>query len=103
MGVPWKDTVAVGGLLGTRMVLNEFIAYARFGAIEATLDPRTLHDRHLRPAAASRTSARSASRSAASARSPPSGRSDLARFGLRAMLAGTLATFLTACIAGMLL
>ena len=41
MGVPWKDAVAIGDLLGTRMVLNELIAYSRLGAMKATLDPRT--------------------------------------------------------------
>ena len=53
--------------------------------------------------AASPTSARSASRSAASARWRPNRRHDLARLGLRAMLAGTLANFMTATIAGFLL
>ncbi len=48
MGVPWKDAFAVGDLLGTRMVLNELIAYSRLGAIKDTLDPAHLHDRHLR-------------------------------------------------------
>src|SRR4029453_4570858 len=41
MGVPWKDAFAIGDLLGTRMVLNELIAYSRLGALKATLDPRT--------------------------------------------------------------
>src|SRR5207245_1748009 len=39
MGVPWHDSGTIGGLLGTRMVLNEFIAYAQLGPMKATLDP----------------------------------------------------------------
>ena len=72
MGVPWKDAFAIGDLLGTRMVLNELIAYSRLGAIKATLDPRSFTIATY-ACAASPTSARSASRSAASARSRPSG------------------------------
>src|SRR6266702_4742681 len=39
MGVPWHDSGTIGGLLGTRMVLNEFIAYAQLGPLKASLDP----------------------------------------------------------------
>src|SRR5439155_7429263 len=41
MGVPWKDAPVIGNLLGTRMALNEFVAYARLGAMQATLDPKS--------------------------------------------------------------
>ena len=66
------------------------------------LDPRSASSSRLRAAAASRTSPASASRSAASAAWPPSAGTRSPRFGLRAMIAGTLANFMTACIAGML-
>src|SRR2546429_3597163 len=39
MGVPWHDSGTIGGLLGTRMVLNEFLAYAQLGPMRAHLDP----------------------------------------------------------------
>src|SRR5881296_3280728 len=39
MGVPWHDSGTIGSLLGTRMVLNEFIAYAQLGPMKAALDP----------------------------------------------------------------
>src|SRR5207244_960690 len=39
MGVPWHDSGTIGGLLGTRMVLNEFIAYAQLGPMKGQLDP----------------------------------------------------------------
>src|SRR5205807_7726625 len=39
MGVPWHDAGTIGGLLGTRMVLNEFIAYAQLAPLRRQLDP----------------------------------------------------------------
>ena len=41
MGVPWRDAPTIGNLLGTRMVLNEFIAYSQLGPMKATLDPKS--------------------------------------------------------------
>ena len=43
MGVPWVDTATIGGLLGTRMVLNEFVAFAKLGqpGVGSSLDPRS--------------------------------------------------------------
>ena len=41
MGVPWRDAPVVGNLLGTRMALNEFVAYSKLGGLKGTLDPRS--------------------------------------------------------------
>src|SRR5215217_7152666 len=41
MGVPWRDAPAVGNLLGTRMALNEFVAYSQLGPLKASLDPKS--------------------------------------------------------------
>ena len=41
LGVPWKDAATIGNLLGTRMVLNEFVAFAQLGTLKDTLDPRS--------------------------------------------------------------
>src|SRR5207237_8442517 len=41
MGVPWRDAPVIGNLLGTRMVLNEFVAYSQLGPMKATLDPKS--------------------------------------------------------------
>jgi len=92
----------VGNLLGTRMVLNEFIAFAQLGGLKESLDPRSV------------TIATFALCGFANFASigmqiggigslAPTRRSDLARLGLRAMLAGTLANFVTAIIVGFLL
>jgi hypothetical protein len=69
MGVPWRDAPVIGNLLGTRMALNEFVAYARLGAMQSAIDPKSFTIATF-ALCGSPTSARSASRSAASARSP---------------------------------
>jgi CNT family concentrative nucleoside transporter len=102
MGVPWKDASTIGNLLGTRMVLNEFVSYSMLGPMKATLDPKSF------------TIATFALCGFANFGSigiqlggigplAPNRRQDLARLGMRAMLAGTLANFMTATIAGFLL
>ena len=41
MGVPWRDAPTIGNLLGTRMALNEFVAYSQLGPLKASLDPKS--------------------------------------------------------------
>ena len=48
MGVPWRDAPAIGNLLGTRMALNEFVAYSQLGPMKADARPAVVHDRHVR-------------------------------------------------------
>ncbi|HEX8616750.1 MAG TPA: nucleoside transporter C-terminal domain-containing protein [Thermoanaerobaculia bacterium] len=104
MGVVWKDAVTVGNLLGTRMVLNEFVAFAKLGepAIRNSLDPRSLVITTYALCGFANF-ASIAIQIGGIGSLAPSRRGDLARLGLRAMLAGTLANFLTATIAGVLL
>jgi CNT family concentrative nucleoside transporter len=106
MGVAWKDTLTVGNLLGTRMVLNEFVAFARLGEIIKTtpqaLDPRSFVITTYALCGFANFSS-IAIQIGGIGSLAPTRRGDLARLGLRAMLAGTLANFLTATIAGMLL
>jgi CNT family concentrative nucleoside transporter len=66
LGVPWRDRVDDRNLLGTRMVLNEFVAYSQLGPLKEMLDPKSFTDRRRSRCAGSPTSARSAFRSAAS-------------------------------------
>jgi CNT family concentrative nucleoside transporter len=103
MGVSWKDTLEVGNLLGTRMVLNEFVAFLNLGKIpEGVLDPRSkIIATYALCGFANFSSI--AIQIGGIGSLAPSRRGDLARLGLRAMIAGTLANFLTATIAGMLL
>ncbi|HEX8252000.1 MAG TPA: nucleoside transporter C-terminal domain-containing protein [Thermoanaerobaculia bacterium] len=104
MGVVWKDAVTVGNLLGTRMVLNEFVAFAKLGepAIRNSLDPRSLVITTYALCGFANFSS-IAIQIGGIGSLVPTRRGDLARLGLRAMLAGTLANFLTATIAGVLL
>ncbi len=102
MGVPWKDAFAIGDLLGTRMVLNELIAYSRLGVLKATLDPRSFTIATYALCGFANFSSIGIQIGGIGALAPER-RSDLARLGLRALLAGTFANFLTACIAGVLL
>ena len=104
MGVAWKDSLTVGNLLGTRMVLNEFVAFAKLGepGIGSSLAPRSFVITTYALCGFANFSS-IAIQIGGIGSLAPSRRGDLARLGLRAMLAGTLANFLTATIAGMLL
>jgi concentrative nucleoside transporter, CNT family len=101
LGVSWKDSAAIGNLLGTRLVLNEFIAFIDLGTIKNQLDPRsfTIATYALCGFANFSSIAMQVGGIGALA---PSRRSDLARLGMRAVAAGTMANFMSACIAGML-
>jgi CNT family concentrative nucleoside transporter len=104
MGVSWKDSLTVGNLLGTRMVLNEFVAFARLGTpgVGSSLDPRSFIITTYALCGFANFSS-IAIQIGGIGSLAPTRRGDLARLGLRAMFAGTLANFLTATIAGMLL
>jgi CNT family concentrative nucleoside transporter len=102
MGVPWHDSGTVGGLLGTRMVLNEFIAYAQLGPMKATLDPVSFTIATFALCGFANVSSVGIQIGGIGALAPER-KHDLARLGFRAMLAGTLANFLSATLAGMLL
>ena len=102
MGVPWKDAGVVGNLLGTRMALNEFIAYAKLGPMAGTLDPKSFTIATFALCGFANFSSIGIQIGGIGALAPTR-RHDLARLGLRAMFAGTLANFMTATIAGFLL
>jgi concentrative nucleoside transporter, CNT family len=102
MGVPAKDALEVGGLLGTRTVLNEVIAYSQLGPLKASLDPRSFTIATYALCGFANFSSIGIQIGGIGALAPER-RGDLARLGLRALLAGTFANFMTACIAGLLL
>ncbi|HEV8253653.1 MAG TPA: nucleoside transporter C-terminal domain-containing protein [Vicinamibacteria bacterium] len=102
MGVPLKDAFVIGDLLGTRMVLNELIAYAKLGPLKATLDPRSFTIATYALCGFANLGSIGIQIGGIGALAPER-RNDLARLGFRALLAGTFANFMTACIAGMLL
>jgi concentrative nucleoside transporter, CNT family len=102
MGVPWIDAPRIGNLLGTRMALNEFVAYSQLGQMKATLDPKSFTIATFALCGFANFSSIGIQIGGIGGLAP-NRRHDLARLGLRAMLAGTLANFMTATIAGFLL
>jgi CNT family concentrative nucleoside transporter len=103
MGIPWQDAGQVGALLGVKTILNEFIAYQQLGVLvrEGGLAPRSA-------VIASYALCGFANFGSLAillgglAGLAPTRRADVARLGLRSILAGSLATFMTACVAGVL-
>jgi len=102
MGVPWKDASQVGNLLGTRLVLNELIAYSQLGALKASLDPRSFVIATFALCGFANFSSIGIQIGGIGALAPDR-KHDLAKLGLRAVAAGTFANYLSASIAGMLL
>lgn len=102
LGVSWKDASTVGDMLGTRMVLNEFIAFLKLGEVKAALDPRSFVIATFALCGFANFSSIAIQIGGIGALAP-NRKSDLARMGLKAMMAGTLANFMSACIAGVLL
>ncbi len=102
LGVPWTDCRAVGGLLGTRTVLNELIAFQELGKLRDSLIDRSFVIASFALCGFANFSSVGIQLGGIGALAPER-RHDLARLGLRALLAGTMANFLSACIAGVLL
>jgi CNT family concentrative nucleoside transporter len=102
MGVSWKDAPTIGSLLGSRLVLNELVAYSQLGPLKEALDPKSFTIATYALCGFANISSVGIQIGGIGALAPER-RSDLARLGLRALMAGTLANFLSACIAGVLL
>jgi CNT family concentrative nucleoside transporter len=102
LGVPWEDCRAVGGLLGTRTVLNELIAYRDLGTLRPNLMERSFTIASFALCGFANLGSIGVQLGGIGSLAPER-RHDLARLGVRALLAGTLANFLSASIAGILL
>ena len=102
IGVPWKDCGVIGNLLGTRMALNEVIAYISLGAQKAALSPRSFTIATFALCGFANLSSIGIQIGGIGALVPER-RNDLAKLGVRAMLAGTMANLISASIAGMFL
>lgn len=103
IGVPWSDAVTVGSLIGQKVVLNEFIAYVDLGSLiqnGVLSDKARIISTYALCGFANFSSI--AIQIGGIGGIAPNRRHDLARFGLRAVLGGSLATFMTATIAGFL-
>ena len=102
IGVPWHDSAAIGNLLGTRMALNEVVAYIALGAQKATLAPRSFTIATFALCGFANLGSIGMQIGGIGALVPER-RNDLARLGVRAMLAGTMANLISAAIAGIFL
>ncbi len=102
IGVPWRDAMAIGNLLGTRMALNEVVAYIAFGAQKASLAPRSFTIATFALCGFANLGSIGMQIGGIGALVPER-RNDLAKLGVRAMLAGTMANLISAAIAGMFL
>lgn len=107
IGVPWQDATTVGSLIGQKVVINEFIAYTELAKITTGQVPGvTLSDEARLIATYALCGFANFSSIAIQIGGigglAPERRADLARFGLRAVLGGSIATFMTATIAGVL-
>jgi len=102
IGVPRQDCGAIGSLLGTRMVLNELVAFSQLGPQKAMLDPRSFTIATFALCGFANLSSIGIQIGGIGALAPNK-KGELARLGVRAMLAGTMANLMSASIAGMLL
>jgi concentrative nucleoside transporter, CNT family len=102
IGIPWKECALVGNLLGTRMVINELVAYSMLGAQKAALDPRSFAIATFALCGFANFSSIGIQIGGISALAPNK-RGELAKLGFRAMIAGTMANLMSASIVGILL
>jgi CNT family concentrative nucleoside transporter len=102
LGVPWNDCSAIGQLLGERLVTNEFIAFIDLGKIKGQLNPHSFTIATYALCGFANFSSIAIQLGGIGALAP-SRKGDLARMGMRAVMAGTMANFMSACIAGMLI
>src|SRR6266436_236635 len=101
IGIPWHDAPQIGNLLGTRTVLNEFVAFSQLGPLKGTLDPRSFTIATFALCGFANFSSIGIQIGGIGALAPEQ-RSQLAKFGIRAMLAGTMANLMSASIVGIL-
>ena len=102
LGVPWHDAGTIGSLLGTRLVTNEMVAFQQLGPLKDQLSPKSFTIATFALCGFANLSSIAIQIGGIGALAP-NRKSDLARLGLRAVAAGTMANFMSACIAGVFL
>jgi CNT family concentrative nucleoside transporter len=102
IGIPWHDAPIIGNLLGTRTIINEFLAFNELGKLKATLSPRTFSIATFALCGFANVGSIGMQIGGIGAL-VPNRRNDLAQLGLRAMLAGTMANLMSASIVSMLI
>ncbi len=102
LGVPWRDAGTIGSLLGTRLVTNEMVAFQQLGPLKDHLANKSFTIATFALCGFANLSSIAIQIGGIGALAP-NRKSDLARLGLRAVAAGSMANFMSACIAGMFL
>jgi len=104
MGVPWADAAQVGSLLGIKTVLNEFIAYQQLGVMveSGALSPRSQIIASYALCGFANFGSLAILLGGIGGLAPAR-RHEVAKLGLRSILSGSLATFMTACVVGILI
>ncbi|MBN1197813.1 MAG: Na+ dependent nucleoside transporter [Bacteroidales bacterium] len=104
MGVPWKEAHTVGSLMGTKLVINEFVAYSDLSPmiVAKSLSPKALIIASFALCGFANFSS-VAIQIGGIGELAPNRRRDLARLGLTAMVCGTLASYVSATLAGMMM
>ncbi|WP_207421228.1 NupC/NupG family nucleoside CNT transporter [Desertivirga brevis] len=102
MGVPGKDIQTAGSLMGTKMVINEFVAYLDLAKVKGSIDPKTLIITSFALCGFANFSS-IAIQVGGIGELAPERRADLAKLGVKALICGTLASYLSATIAGIML
>lgn len=100
IGIPWHDCKDIGNLLGTRMVINELVAFQQLATLKGALDPRSFTIATFALCGFANFSSIGIQIGGIGALAPEQ-RGQLARLGIRAMLAGTMANLMSASIVGM--
>jgi CNT family concentrative nucleoside transporter len=102
IGIPWREARTIGNLLGTRTIINEFLAFNQLGKIKAVLSPRTFSIATFALCGFANVGSIGMQIGGIGALAP-NRRNDLAQLGVRAMLAGTMANLMSASIVSILL
>ena len=102
IGIPWQDCHTIGNLLGLRMVTNELVAFQRLGPMRDSLDPRSFTIATFALCGFANFSSIGIQIGGIGALAPNK-KAELARLGIRAMMAGTMANLMSASIVGVML
>jgi CNT family concentrative nucleoside transporter len=102
MGVPWSDAARFGDLLGTKLMVTELVAYLKFQGYAGLMDPKSQIIATYALCGFANVGSIAIQIGGISALVPER-RGDLARLSLRAMIAGAFASWMTACVAGILI
>ncbi|RIA43961.1 CNT family concentrative nucleoside transporter [Hephaestia caeni] len=102
LNIPWHEAGAAGGFFGEKIVLNEFVAYIDLGKVQDTLSPRTVAIVTFALCGFANFSS-IAIQMAVTGGLAPNQRPMIAKLGIRALIAGSLANLMSAALAGLLI